>query len=98
MNVVIVRSILKFLEERGANIVERIHYADHHAYTEQEIIDFINVAKKAGAQYILTTEKDAVRIPKIARLDIPLLFLRIQIDILSGQESFDQCIKRICFL
>ena len=91
-------SFESFLEERGAEIVERIHYADHHAYTEQEIIDFINVAKKAGAKYILTTEKDAVRIPKIDRTDIPLLFLRIQIDILNGQESFDQCIKRICFL
>lgn len=91
-------SFERFLEERGANIVARTHYADHHAYTEQEILDFINVAKKAGAQYILTTEKDAVRIPKIARMDIPLLFLRIQIDILSGRESFDQCIKRICFL
>ena len=91
-------SFEKFLEEQGAEIVERIHYADHHAYTEQEIIDFINAAKKAGAEYILTTEKDAVRIPKIDRMDIPILFLRIQIDILNGQESFDQCIKRICFL
>lgn len=91
-------SFERFLEEKGAEIVERIHYADHHAYTEQEIIDFINVAKKAGAKYVLTTEKDAVRIPKIDRLDIPVLFLRIQIDILNGQESFDQCIKRICFL
>ena len=87
-----------FLEDQGANIVARKHYADHHAYSEQEIIDFINEAKKAGAKYILTTEKDAVRIPKIDRTDIPVLFLRIQIDILSGQESFDQCIRRICFL
>lgn len=91
-------SFERFLEEQGAEIVERIHYADHHAYTEQEIIDFINIAKKSGAKYILTTEKDAVRIPKIDRLDIPMLFLRIQIDILNGQENFEQCIKRICFI
>ena len=87
-----------FLEKQGAVIVERIHYADHHSYTQQEIIDFIIQAKKAGAEYIITTEKDAVRVPKIDRQDLKMLFLRIQIDILSGQENFEQCIKRICFL
>ena len=73
-------------------------YADHHRYTQQEIIDFINQAKAAGAEMIVTTEKDAVRIPKLDRCDVPLYFLRIQIDILSGRESFEQCISRICFI
>ena len=87
-----------FLEQLGAELVCKDHYADHHRYTQQEIIDFINQAKAAGAEYIVTTEKDAVRIPKIDRCDVPLIYLRIQIDILSGQENFDQCISRICFM
>ncbi len=87
-----------FLESLGANLVARESYADHHRYTQQEIIDFINVAKAAGADYIVTTEKDAVRIPKLDRRDVQMYFLRVEIDILSGQESFDQCISRICFL
>ena len=66
--------------------------------TQQEIIDFINQAKSAGADIIVTTEKDAVRIPRIDRCDVPLYYLRIQIDILSGQENFDECISRICFM
>ncbi len=87
-----------FLESLGATLVVREQYADHHRYTQQEIIDFINQAKAAGADFIVTTEKDAVRIPKLDRRDVPMYFLRIEIDILSGQESFDQCISRICFL
>ena len=87
-----------FLKQLGAELVYCDHYADHHRYTQQEIIDFINQAKAAGAEYIVTTEKDAVRIPKIDRCDVPLIYLRIQIDILSGQENFDQCISRICFM
>ena len=87
-----------FLEQLGAKLVLKDHYADHHRYTQQEIIDFINQAKAAGAEYIVTTEKDAVRIPKLDRCDVPLYFLRIQIDILSGRESFEQCISRICFI
>ena len=87
-----------FLEQLGAELVCKDHYADHHRYSQQEIIDFINQAKDAGAEYIVTTEKDAVRIPKIDRCDVPLIYLRIQIDILNGQENFDQCISRICFM
>jgi len=91
-------SFERFLEEFGAVLVLRDHYADHHRYSQQEIIDFINEAKAAGAEFIVTTEKDAVRIPRIMRCDVPLYYLRIEIDILSGQESFDQCISRICFI
>ena len=87
-----------FLVQLGADLVLKDHYADHHRYTQQEIIDFINQAKAAGAEYVVTTEKDAVRIPRIDRCDVPIIYLRIQIDILSGQENFDQCISRICFM
>ncbi len=87
-----------FLRELGGEIVLEKHYADHHRYRQQEMIDFVNQAKEAGAEIIMTTEKDAVRMPRLDRLDIPVLFLRVEIDILSGQESFDQCISRICFL
>ncbi len=87
-----------FLNGFGAEIVYSEHYADHHRYRQQEVIDFINAAKKAGAQMVITTEKDAVRMPRLDRRDLPMHFMRIEIDILSGQESFDQCISRICFL
>ena len=91
-------SFERFLTSLGAELVLTRSFADHHRYTQQEIIDFINDAKEAGAELIMTTEKDAVRIPKLDRQDIPLYFLRVEINILSGRESFDQCISRICFL
>ena len=43
-------SFEKFLRELGAELVFCDHYADHHRYTRQEIIDFINQAKAAGAE------------------------------------------------
>lgn len=87
-----------FLRELGAEVITTEHYADHHRYRQQEVINFINASKLAGAEMIITTEKDAVRMPRLDRRDIPIYFLRVEIDILSGQESFDQCITRICFL
>jgi len=91
-------SFEEFLENLGGKIVYREQFADHHRYRQQEIIDFINHAKAAGASMVVTTEKDAVRMPRLDRRDIPVFFMRVEIDILSGQESFDQCISRICFL
>ena len=87
-----------FLRQNGAELVLKRHYADHHRYRQHEMISCIHDARAAGAELILTTEKDAVRMPRIESNGIPVLFLRIEIDILNGRENFDQCISRICFL
>jgi tetraacyldisaccharide 4'-kinase len=87
----------KSLESFGATIMERFRFADHHRYTQQELIDIINTASKAGSEAIITTEKDAVRLPNLSRYDIPILFLRVNIEILNGAENFEQWIERICF-
>jgi tetraacyldisaccharide 4'-kinase len=81
----------------GATIVYNKRFADHHRYTQQEVIDIINKSRRNGAQLIITTEKDAVRLPKLDRCDIPLLFLRVEIELLGGEEDFNACISRICF-
>lgn len=87
-----------FLRTLGADLVYCEQFADHHRYRQQEIIDFVNASISHGSEFIVTTEKDAVRIPKLERRDLPIFFLRVEIDILSGKENFDECISRICFL
>lgn len=91
-------SFEKFLRELGAELTYHERYVDHHRYRQQEIIDFLNASVQHGAEIALTTEKDAVRFPKLLRVDIPVYFLRVEIDILSGRETFNDCITRICFL
>lgn len=85
------------LESLGAQLAGRIRYADHHRYTQQQIIEAINKAREGGAQAIVTTEKDAVRFPRLDRTDVPVYFLRVDIELLSGTEDFHACISRICF-
>jgi len=85
------------LRTLGAEIVFHAQYADHHRYTQQEIIETINRAVEAGAELIVTTEKDAVRFPLLDRCDLPVLFLRVEIEMLSGAEAFKDWIDRICF-
>lgn len=85
------------LRKLGAEIVHSAQYADHHRYTQQEIIETINSAGEAGAEVIVTTEKDAVRFPLLERCDLPILYLRVEIEMLSGSEAFNDWIDRICF-
>ncbi len=80
----------------GANVIYAKRYADHHRYSQQEIINMINRSLKRGAGVILTTEKDAVRFPKIDRRDIPIYYLRVEIRIISGAKDFDDAVARIC--
>jgi tetraacyldisaccharide 4'-kinase len=80
----------------GAKIEATCRFMDHHRFTEQEILTFINCCVESGVDMIVTTEKDAVRFPRLGRLDVPIYFLRVEIGILSNEESFDQCIARIC--
>jgi tetraacyldisaccharide 4'-kinase len=78
-------------------LVYRRRFADHHRFSQQEIIDTLNEAEAAGAEALLTTEKDAVRFPYMERRDLPLLYMRVEIEMLSGEEAFMKWISRICF-
>ena len=91
-------SFESFLRTLGGQVVYAERFMDHHRYRQQEIIDFINASLNHEAEMIITTEKDSVRFPKLDRRDLPVYFLRVEIDILSGAESFNDCITRICFL
>jgi len=84
------------LRALGANVIYAKRYADHHRYSQQEIINMINRSLKRGAAAILTTEKDAVRFPKVDRRDIPVYYLRVEIRIISGAKDFDDAVAKIC--
>lgn len=90
-------SFEKSLVSIGADLVYSKRFADHHRFTQQEVINAINRGKKRQAQLIITTQKDAVRFPKIDRRDIPILFMRVEIKILSGAKDFHDCVRQICF-
>ena len=85
------------LIQLGGELVYSKRFADHHRFTQQEILNAINRSKKRQAQAIITTQKDAVRFPKIDRRDLPIFFMRVEIKILSGSDDFRDCVRKICF-
>ena len=85
------------LVKLGGELVYSKRFADHHRFTQQEILNAINRAKKRQAEIIVTTQKDAVRFPKIDRRDVPFYFMRVEIKIVSGANDFQDCVRKICF-
>ena len=87
------QSLLKL----GGELVYSKRFADHHRFSQQEILNTINRAKKRQAEMIVTTQKDAVRFPKIDRRDLPFYFMRVEIKIVAGANDFQDCVRKICF-
>lgn len=85
------------LVKLGAELVYSKRFTDHHRFTQQEVLNAINRSKKRQAEIIITTQKDAVRFPKIDRRDLPVYFVRVEIKILSGADDFEDCVRKICF-
>jgi len=84
------------LRKLGARIELAKRYIDHHRYSEAELQSFINRCVRRDLEMIVTTEKDAVRMPRLGKTDVPICFLRVEIEILSGHESWEHCVARIC--
>lgn len=81
----------------GSELVYSKRFADHHRFSQQEVLNAINRSKKRQAEMIITTQKDAVRFPKIDRRDLQILFMRVEIKIVAGADDFQDCVRKICF-
>ena len=65
------------LEELGARLVGFRAFADHHAYSPEEVMALLEQAAALGARCV-TTEKDAVRLPADIRTAIETVAVTIE--------------------
>lgn len=82
------------LRKLGARIELSKIYTDHHRYSDKEIENFVARCARRNVDAILTTEKDAVRIPRLLDAEVPLYYLRVEIEILRGHESWQRLIAQ----
>ncbi len=85
------------LRDLGATLEITKRFADHHRFTDRELGEFVQRCVRRDLDLVVTTEKDSVRFPRsMPDLELPVYFLRVEIEILSGHESWQQLVQRIC--
>jgi tetraacyldisaccharide 4'-kinase len=63
----------------GINIVSENFFTDHHSFSQEDLDRITGAAKDAGADAILITEKDAVRLEDLIPGDIPIYAAQLEI-------------------
>jgi tetraacyldisaccharide 4'-kinase len=79
-------SVRRTVESLGASVAVTFAYPDHHPFTEGELVAALAEARRAGAEYLVTTEKDAVRLPAAVAGDERIRAVRIDAQVLRGGE------------
>ena len=84
----------RLLRQEGAELVITKTFRDHHVFTQQQITDFRAKAKKVGAEFIITTAKDLVRINP-EWLDDFIKVLNVKLQIAEESIFFDFVLERL---
>jgi tetraacyldisaccharide 4'-kinase len=63
----------------GVNILDHLEFKDHYRYKRADIININQTARNKGAQIILTTQKDGVKIDKESGWEMDLGIIGIEI-------------------
>ena len=84
------------LRSLGAKVDATLRFADHHRFSLKDIRQFVERCERRDVEMIVTTEKDFVRFPEIPDCDVPIYFLRVEIEIVSGKEAFNRMIRILC--
>jgi tetraacyldisaccharide 4'-kinase len=81
------------LQQLGSRIIFFKSFADHHPYRMEEIQALAAEAGKNKADFLITTEKDWMRIKGLSKSLPDLAYLSIQFRLLGDEQSFFSILK-----
>jgi len=84
---------LNTVEKLNCDVKGFLSYPDHHFYSEADFSKILQSAKNAGAEALITTEKDYARIAHRATWPIDLIVIGIEISLGDTSDTFNAFIK-----
>jgi tetraacyldisaccharide 4'-kinase len=83
------------LKRLKVEVLKHHRFPDHFFYQKKDILNLEKKAFEWGADFMVTTEKDSVRIPMMNELKIPIYVFKIDLVITKGEEVFWKKIEQL---
>ncbi len=72
----------------GLKLLGHICFSDHHNYTKKDFIKINKKAKELRADFLVTSEKDIVKIDSYSCFDIDILIVGVKISFIENDNNF----------
>ncbi len=83
------------IKQSASEVVAVLTERDHANFSEESLKNFSEECRKKGAEALVCTTKDAVKIPAHLALSLPLAVADAEIELLQGQEVWQALLDRI---
>lgn len=80
----------------GARLVDSLAYADHHWYSQRDLQTLEVRARALGAAALVTTEKDWIRLRRLAVPGLPLYVVTVRLELLGGDTTWSAAFEKAC--
>lgn len=70
-------------------------YRDHHQYTSEDVKSITQAFERSGADYLLTTQKDAVKLLPLLQDKSKLWVAPLEIDLMNAERGIDAALDKI---
>lgn len=82
-------------ERLGVSLTGLVEFPDHHWYGAEDLAAVARRAESAGAEGLLTTEKDYVRLSAPALRTFPIWVLAVCLEITEGRARWREAFERV---
>lgn len=83
------------LDDLSLKVVDHLMAIDHAFFKEEELASFARRCKAKGAEYLVCTEKDSVKLKSSLDVGLPIVALEAHLEIAYGQEHWKELIEKI---
>ena len=90
------RTFSRTLEEAGLASAAFEAFGDHHWYSAADLAALGGRAAQLGADGLITTEKDWIRLRRLPLPDRPLYVLSVRLVLRSGEAAWRTAFERVC--
>lgn len=88
-------AFFSWLESHGISAAQTWRFADHHRYSPQDLDVLALHARLAGLDFLVTTEKDAIKLARFADPPVRIIYPEVRLSPITGGREFDHFMEQI---